>query len=70
MRTTAMHQSPTARTTNPRSRFQAPTHGPSWWPAEREQALQSTRMLSLAMLLGLTGWIPVMLVALLWYTHG
>ena len=70
MRTTTMHRSLTARTTHPRDRFQTPTPGPSWWPGERAQALQSTRMLSLAMLIGSASWAVVLLSALLWFTRG
>jgi len=65
MRTTAMHRSATARTTDPRYRFQTPARQPDWWPREREQALSSTRMVSLVMLFGPMSWALVLLIAFL-----
>jgi len=69
MRTITTHRPIITQSTQSRYRFRPSPPIPTWWPAEREQAMQSTRMLSLAMLLGIAGWSLVLVALLNWFTR-
>jgi hypothetical protein len=69
MQTSARHRSMTTRQRHARFHFRTTSPAHAWWGAEREQAMQSTRMLSLAMLLGFAGWTTLLLVLLVWFVR-
>ena len=51
-----------------RRSIRASAAAPSWWPEERQQAMQSSRMLSLAILVSLIGW-SLVVAALIWVAN-
>jgi hypothetical protein len=69
MQTAVRHRAMTTRRRHAHYRVRTPAPAPAWWRAECDQARQSTRMLSLAMVVGFASWSALLLALLQWLTR-